>query len=118
MKKVKALISKRSPKFWWLIIEFVTIFSLWIETENLFYVLVIKIISILGNDQAFNEEIADSPKRLAWNLLSFVGFVVGFALQKTGYVVEGTSLTIYIALAGWFLLQTGRFHKRFIEESI
>ncbi|PLS19212.1 hypothetical protein CVD28_02035 [Bacillus sp. M6-12] len=110
MKKLMNIM-KEKAEYVWMGGEFFLIYIAWGLTGNLPFILGIKIFSILFSEQIFHEEIEGRFKRVLWQLLSFIAYVVAFALTHTGYEAYGIFLTLYVASMGAVLLHTGKFHN-------
>lgn len=109
MKKFTEFVSENA-EYLWIGGEIFVILIIWENTNSIFLVLAIKLLSILLSEQIFHEEIEGRVKRVSWNILSFLGYVIAFSLTHSGYFSYGVLLSVYIALMGALLLRMGCFH--------
>jgi hypothetical protein len=105
------LLFRLSPEAVWALIEWVIIYLVWKETSDFQAVLAIKCLSIIFSETEFHEEILLSPKRIAWHLLSFISYIIAFALKENGYIGISLWVTFHTVMAGIILMKIGAFHS-------
>lgn len=101
-----------SPEFVFGVIEWLILFILWKETSDFSFVLMNKILFTIFNEVEFYEELLLSPKRIVWNLLSLISYIIAFSIMESGYMGVSLWISFHTIITGIILVKIGSFHSK------